>query len=57
MLIHAGKLQELVTHAFGEPALKKPYYVWLLPGVMSRKSQIIPALMQSVRYFFTKNTF
>ena len=52
MLIHAGKLQELITHAFGEPATTKPYYVWLLPGVMSRKRQIIPALMQSVRYFY-----
>lgn len=51
MLIHAGRLQDLITHAFGEPVQTKPYYIWLLPGVMSRKSQIIPPLMQSVRYF------
>ena len=51
MLIHAGRLQDLITHAFGEPVQTKPYYIWLLPGVMSRKSQIIPLLMQSVRYF------
>jgi len=51
MLIHAGKLDALITQAFGDPIQEKPYFIWLLPGVMSRKSQIIPPLMQSVRYF------
>jgi len=51
MLIHAGKLEQHIIHAFGEPEQTEPYYIWILPGVMSRKSQIIPPLMKSVRYF------
>ena len=45
-LVAAGEPQAVLRSAFGAPADPKHFY---LPGVLSRKKQIIPPLMEALK--------
>ncbi|QDR81070.1 putative manganese-dependent inorganic diphosphatase [Sporomusa termitida] len=45
-LLHYGQPARVVTIAFGEPC---PDGTWYLPGVMSRKKQVVPPLIDAAR--------
>lgn len=45
-LLHYGQPSDLIAAAFGEG---RPDGIWFLPGVMSRKKQVVPPLIDAAR--------